>query len=204
MLYVAQLLRGRPMLGLRRELVIAVIAALALWDPTVSDAMIDLPLERIFDPVEPLAVVAHSRGWTSLPDDTAACRHEGMVQRFADKDQIHSAVLAASGDVHSLDELRRRVWSAQVGVLLPFVEGRRRELLEGLDGQLVGPFRFDDGVVIQDARDLEIGQIEYQLAKRGRRVPQTIRLLKQIRNRLAHLEVVTGDLLQNADFTKLL
>jgi hypothetical protein len=188
--------------AMRRELVVSVIAGLALWDPAVSEALAGLSLDEILRPREVLAAVARSRGWDSLPENHDACRHEGMVDCFSGRDQVHSSVLARAGDTVSDNELERRVWSAQVGVLLPFVEGRRRELLERLDGQLSGPFRFDDGLVVQDPRDLEIGQIEYQLLRRGRKVPPLVRVLKQIRNRLAHLEVVGIDLLQSSDLHK--
>jgi hypothetical protein len=202
MLYVSELLRGRPMPALQRELIVSVIAGLALWDPAVSEALAGLPLEKVLRPGEVLATMARSRGWESLLDDQAACRHEGMVDHFAGRDQVHSSVLAGGRDTASADEFERRVWSAQVGVLLPFVEGRRRELLKRLDGQLSGPFRFDNGLVVQDPRDLEIGQIEYQLRKRGRKVPPLVPVLKHIRNRLAHLEVVTSDLLQSSHLLK--
>jgi hypothetical protein len=202
MLYVSGLLRDRPMPALRRELIVSVIAGLALWDPAVSDALAGLPLEEVLRPGEVLVGVARFRGWKSLLDDQDACRHEGMVDCFAGRDQVHSSVLAGAQDTDSADELERRVWSAQVGVLLPFVEARRRELLERLDGQLSGPFRFDNGLVVQDPRDLEIGQIEYQLRRRGCKVPPVVSVLKHIRNCLAHLEVVGSDLLESSDLLK--
>jgi hypothetical protein len=77
-----------------------------------------------------------------------------------------------------------------VAVLLPFVEERRQELLARLRHHFEVPFRTANGEVIEDVRDLEIGHIEYQLATRGRAVPPEVRLLKRIRNCLAHQETV--------------
>jgi hypothetical protein len=202
LLYVTQLMRDRRMPPLQRDIYGGVISRLALWDPEVSEALIDLPLQQVLQPNEALAALAKRRGWTTLSQDPDICWREGIVDHVGGGAQVHSAVLAAAGDSRGADEVSRRIWSAQVGVLLPYVEGRRRELLERVDGQLIGPFRFSDGLVVQDPRDLEIGQIEYQLTLRGRKVPPVVSILKQIRNRLAHLEVVGVELLQDAELTR--
>lgn len=197
LLYVSQLVRGRAMPRFQRGVFAAVVAGLALWDPAVADLLAGFPMGQVFRAGVDLAALGQRRGWTALSEEGAASWREGMTQPFDGRDQMHSAVLACSGD--GADELSRRVWAAQVGVLLPYVEERRRELLERLDGQLQGPFHFDGGLVVDDQRDLEIGQIAYQLALRGRKVPRLVHVLKQIRNSLAHLEVVSADLLEQSE-----
>jgi hypothetical protein len=202
LLFVYHLLRLRPMPRLQRDVFAAVIAGLALWDPAVSRTLVELPFAEVLAPAEVLAALARERGWAVLPGEATIGWQEGMVDQFAGAERTHSSALAELDRARGADELQRRIWSAQVGVLLPYVEGRRRELLEGLGGQLTGPFHFDSGLVVSDIRDLEIGQIEYQLTASGRRVPRVVRLLKEIRNRLAHLEVVGADLLDPSELLR--
>lgn len=190
LLYASHLMRDCKIPRLQREIVLMVVAHLALWDPLVAEYLCRQPFKLVLDPISVLADFGAKREWTCLPDDAKTRWSCGMSDRFADVDQLHSAALAASSAAHAVDEIRRRIWSAQVGVLLPFVEIRRRELLEQLNGELVGPFRFDNGLVIENVLDLEIGQLEYQLSFRRDSPLRTVRLLKTIRNQLAHLEIV--------------
>lgn len=201
LLYVRRLLSYRPMERLQREVFAAVIASLALWDPNVSHALAELSLKGVLSPREVLADFARDRGWAGLAEEREGWQ-EGIVDQFGGEKQVHSAALAVAGDNSSIDEIDRRIWSAQVGVLLPYVERRRRELLERLDGQLKGPFRFTNGLTIVDRFELEIGQIEYQLALRGHKVPCVVSLLKQVRNSLAHLKVVDAEVLNENDLTR--
>jgi hypothetical protein len=112
------------------------------------------------------------------------------------EEKVHSAYLALDDPK---GEVERRVWSAQVGVLLPFVEERRQELLARLDGVLRVPFRTRFGEEITDLRDLEIGHIESQLLTSPLAVDpdvrRQVRRLREIRNSLAHLETLRPEVL---------
>ncbi len=196
LLYASGLLRQRRIPRLQRDLAASVIAALALWDPAVSDEMNCLPLRDLMTPSAWLRAISVKRGWLKLPEDPAERWIQGMSDRFAGKEQIHSAMLLNCSDE---DALHRRMWAAQIGVLLPYVESQRRELLDRYNGELMPPFHFANGLVIEDVSELEIGQLEYQLRVQKRVVPRSVSVLKQIRNRLSHLEAISGDMLLDQD-----
>ncbi len=113
---------------------------------------------------------------------------------------MHSASLALK-DFKGI--IARRIWSAEVGVILPFVEERRQEILTHLAGVLRVPFTTRFGEVISDVRDLEIGHIESQLINNGitvhPNVRRLVRRLREIRNCLSHLEPLSLDLLLDAE-----
>jgi hypothetical protein len=96
-------------------------------------------------------------------------------------------------------EIQRRIWSAEVGIMLPFVEEQRQEILDRLTGFLQVPFRTRFGETIEDVRDLEIGHIETQLRSSNlypdSNLMRLVQRLREIRNRLAHLETLSLDLL---------
>jgi hypothetical protein len=101
--------------------------------------------------------------------------------------------------------IKRRVWSGQVGVLMPFLEDRRQELLRHLDGQFRLPWQttFKE---ITDALDLELAHIQHQVLAFRLRVPPALQevlpTLTKMRNQLAHLEVVAVATLDDAALLK--
>ena len=125
--------------------------------------------------------------------------HGGVVNQIEGAKQIHAAALAGVGEWL---ELKRRLWRAQVGVVLPYIEERRPMLLEELSTVLAVPFSTPYGQVLTDVRDLEVGHIEAQLA--AGRVPVSeairteVRWLREARNRLAHLEPLDYRTLERA------
>jgi hypothetical protein len=118
--------------------------------------------------------------------------HAGSADRVDGQEVMHSAFLASNGGTSAV---HRRVWTGQVGVLLPFVEERRQDLLGLLAGVLQVPYRTRFGVV-EDPRDLEIGHIESQLHAvtfSGRNdLLDLARKLREIRNCLSHQEPVAA------------
>jgi hypothetical protein len=80
-----------------------------------------------------------------------------MVDLTEGEESVHSAALALA-DLQGT--VRRRIWSAEVGVMLPFVEERHQKILSHLAGVLKVPFTTGFGELISDVHDSEIGHIE--------------------------------------------
>src|SRR5262249_34711844 len=139
-----------------------------------------------------LRAMALQRNWPGEqgPDDLANCWHLGMIDDLDAKPMVHSAALAHNDPT---SEIARRIWGAEIGVLLPFIEEKRRSFLEHYGKLLQVPFQTPFGVVT-DVRDLEIGHIDHQISTRRRGVGPDVRnliaRLRDIRNSLSHLEPV--------------
>jgi hypothetical protein len=192
LLFAASLFDGAGLTALQRRVAVMLAARLSLWDPAVSERMAGERIERILDPVPLLREMAHERGWR------AGARgewHAGAADIFDGEKKDHSAALALKD---SNGEIAHRVWSAEVGVMLPFVEEKRRELIARLAGVLRVPHTTRFGEVIEDLRELEIGHIESQVNCLAQVDAETRRLvwrLREVRNRLSHLEVLPPELL---------
>lgn len=198
-LYTAALFAGRDMAPLHRRVAVAVAAHLALWDPAVSEALAAEPIESVLEPETLLRELGRGRGWYA---GDAGEWHVGTADDFEGEPATHSALLAL-GDAEG--EVTRRIWSAQVGVLLPYVEEQRRALISRLRGVLSVPHQTRFNGVIEDIRDLEIGHIEHQANANPAVDPDTRRLLwrlREIRNCLSHLEVLPPALLLCAEITR--
>jgi hypothetical protein len=109
-------------------------------------------------PVLTLQEIARERGWNPIADNPSSCLwSRGMVDLTEGEESVHSAALALA-DLQGT--VRRRIWSAEVGVMLPFVEERHQKILSHLAGVLKVPFTTRFGELISDVHDLEIGHIE--------------------------------------------
>jgi hypothetical protein len=128
----------------------------------VCDHFADESLERILDPGPSLRELALQRNWprTQESDGLVNCWHLGMIDNIDRKSVVHSAALAHNDPT---SEIARRVWSAEIGVLLPLIEEKRRGFLERYGKVLRVPFQTPFGI-ITDVRDLEISHIDYQIA----------------------------------------
>jgi len=176
-LYASQRLRRNGLTRLQYQTALAAIARLALWDPKAADALASEELRSIIQPQGVLSRLAKERGWNTLSEREHTW-YRGVVALIEDRPRTHSALLALNDPVN---ELESRIWSAQVGVIFPYVEEYRRQLLRQLQGQLRVPWRggFRE---ITDIRDLEIGHIEAQILKYSLSVdPSTLRLIKHLR-----------------------
>jgi hypothetical protein len=197
-LYVSLLLDERRLGGVERDLTCRLISQLAMWDVDAVHHLARADLPRLLEPASILKEIAEERRWTALADaDWESLWIVGAADKFDGEWKRHSA-LYAIGD--SERELERRIWSAEVGVLFPWIEGQRRWLLEQFGSRLAMPFTTRDERVIRDVRDLEIGHIQhllYQLPRTPpREVMDLVRALKKIRNALSHLEPVSTDVLR--------
>jgi len=198
-MYTARVIQRGNLSALRHRLTVAVISSLAQWDPRVCDHFANEPLDSILDPGSSLKELAIHRGWsrTREQESLGNCWHLGMDERIDGKSLLHSAALALNDPT---SEISRRIWNAEIGVLLPFIEEKRRGFLERYGKILRVPFQTSFGV-ITDVRDLEIGHIDYQLASCGLAIDPDVRRLvaqlRQIRNALTHLEPIPLGLLQD-------
>ena len=193
--YTTHLLPMRPFTKIQRQVALHAIAHLALWDPAVADCLVDEPLETMLNPMVPLCRLADTRDWCQL-NSRAPAWHCGVIDSLAGEgEQVHSAWLVLRGNRR---EIERRLWSAQVAVLFPYLEEQRRLLLNELKRYLQVPFKTRFGVV-EDVHDLELGHIEAQISERN--LPLTLHKrehlarLRLIRNKLAHLEALGAELL---------
>ena len=181
--FTAVLLEGKPMPELLKRVVIALIAHVALWDPLVSEYLACEKLQTIFAPTPLLQEIAKERGWNEGDEGLSRSGwHRGMQNMVDGTQQEHAALLAMRHDTRAL---QRRIWNAEVGVLLPFVEEQRQDILARFAGVLRVPFLTRFGEAITDIRDLEIGHIESQLANNpavNTSIRQLITQLRKIRN----------------------
>lgn len=196
LLFTSSLFQNRPMPVLQKRLAVAIVANLALWDPAVSERVASETIEQILHPIPILREIAAARRWSPPALEVSSCSwHKGMIETLEGGEKIHSAALAGLEDAR---EIERRIWSAEVGVMLPFVEEKRQEILAQFAGVLKVPITTRSGEVITDLRDLEIGHIESQLTNNGTPIdPARLRLvqrLREIRNCLSHLVPLASEL----------
>jgi hypothetical protein len=198
LLHTHRVFEGRPMPDLLKRTAVAVTAKVSMWDAETSERLGAEKVERILDPLPVLREIAAERGWSGedLP------WHTGARDVFEGAERMHSAALAAANGAGVLGpgrEVLRRVWSAQVGIVLPFVEELRQEVLDRLKPALRLPFTTRFNEVITDLRDLELGHIESQMGQRPAAFPGDLRelvpRLRKVRNCLAHHDPLTADML---------
>lgn len=191
-----------------RRLKGSIVAELALWDPELAEQLARVPLRDLLAPMELLRKIARARSWATegpvSTSDTGAWA-AGQTDQMDGVKKIHSALVAALGDQ---DEIRRRVWAGQVAILFPLIERLRLKALDRLRLGLNPPFRVKEGV-IHDPVLLEIGDL-FWLLNRNRverpdpTVASAVRVLRRMRNALAHLEIVGEDDADHPDLVRLL
>lgn len=200
-LYAALLLESRGAISaIHRRLMVALIATLAVWDPLLVEQLVQEDMRSLLAPTDILRSFAIARKWEELNTSTSTdLWHLGVHHTFDGTQQVHSAALAVSQE--SSQEIYRRVWTAEIGVILPFIEEQRRILLGKLKSDLIVPFETRFGEVITELNDLEIGHIDSQISSGDVRVDYGTRIfvenLRAARNALSHLETLSVDLVTN-------
>ena len=170
-------LRSRDAGLVMRSLLATTVARVASWDPDVAERLLDERCDAILDPRSLLQSVAREKGWTS---DTDACWELGT----ASGNGVSHAALASLEDPPR--DLRRRLWSAQVAVLLPSIDSWRWSLLVE-HRALLSEHLEREGVAV-DALDLEIGKLTGMVQRPGfdPEVRRDVRQMSRWRNELAH------------------
>ncbi|MCE7981186.1 MAG: hypothetical protein DYG89_08355 [Caldilinea sp. CFX5] len=197
LLFTKHLMPQRPCKPLQKEMIVAMIAELAQWDPYVAQALVEQPLSTLLNPKLTLKAIAAERRWLESRQvprtwctGTTNAMEDGRVT-------THSALLALSDPGN---EMNARIWNAQVRIVFPYLEEQRRRLLTEIGKQLRVPFETEYGMVTH-LHELEIGHIANQLnTMLSARIPPEIRRkatrLKEIRNKLAHLEILSAEMVE--------
>ena len=169
-------LRSREIEGTLRTLLVMTVARVAAWDCTIAERLAEAGPEDILDPMQLLRSAAQERGWTSetLPSFSHGTESGAGV--------THAALAA----IREPGEIQRRMWSAQVSVLLPVVELHRLAIIREHRHQIVAELRRNGQK--EDAEALEVGELAFLLSRAGFDDDVTSRAegLRHARNVLAH------------------
>jgi hypothetical protein len=183
--------RRRARSAMHRRLQLRHALELVAYDPHLAREAASQGLDVLAAPAAWLSGVAAARGWSA---DTVACWEEGTSDGIDGRRVLHPALLAVADGAEA--ELSSLVWRAQVGVLFPFLEEERNRCLQDYGSLLRVPHDTGRGAVIRDRQDLEIGHIHHQLRRRaGAKELGHLRLLRDVRNALAHHESLAPELL---------
>jgi hypothetical protein len=188
LIYSSVNLIKRKFPALQQQLAAAVIANISMWDMEIADRLCDEKIEKILNPIQILKEMSAERCWDKLGDITIYPWHEGLSGVFNSYSKVNTIMLSCS---ETSVELTKRIWSSQVGVLLPYIEEKRHELLVKYKHHMKLPYETKFGV-INNLYDLEIGHIEAQLCRNSvnTKIINMVSNLKDMRNALAHLETV--------------
>lgn len=194
LLLFSQLLADRTLSRLHADIWIAVGTELAGTDASLAARLASADLELVLQPKSLLEQFARNRGWVRASVGEAPAWSLGNEDLLDGRSIVHSAriILDDGGE----EEIERRIWRGQVGVLFPFLEEQRIEMLRRLKRFLTVPHETPFGT-ITDVRDFELSHILHH----SRRNPvdestkSRIERLADMRHRLAHLEAVPFSLL---------
>ena len=182
---VERKLRKRSFNPTQHQLAVETIARVALWDVQLATELASRPLAEITAPFDVLEEYAHARKWSV---DQEARWEDGTHGQFFGEPQTHSALCVLQG---ILQVVERRIWAAQTGVVLPFLEARLRTLIRQLD-VLPPTWTTTNGTAekIVKRENYELRHVAEILSENGAPSDLTrmVRRLKDMRNRLAHLE----------------
>lgn len=182
--------------ALECQIVESICSELALWDTALAAQLAELPVGDLFDPLPVLLQLAEELGFrdaAEVPVTEGLWR--GWFRTVDQSGEWHSCHLALTGRG---DLIRNRVWRAQTASILPFLEGQRKQLISIFRNDLRLPHRDREGkVLVTDWDDLELGHIFNQFFSPASRVSETVRqavkLLRDVRNLLAHFQPITPD-----------
>lgn len=168
--------------GTMRSILATAVARVAAWDLETAEILIDEDDDVMLDPHGKLRVVAQDKGWTA---DTPVDWEHGTE---SGNGSLHAALASLEDPPR---EIRRRIWSAQVSVLLPVLDVRRREVAQQHHGRLAVQIESEGERV--DPLDLDIGRLTGMVQRPGfdPAVRSHVRRLNGWRNNLAHLKTLS-------------
>ena len=185
LLFASERLRQRRMDSLLRSLLATVIARVAAWDFDTASALLGESDQTIMNPTELLRTIGRDKGWsTNTPLDW----------RLGTESSSGIAHPARAALEEPPNEINKRLWSAQLSVLLPWIETRRHELVAAnLYEVKCQMAHFGKGLT--DPHDLELGELSTMFSQPSadRRLRRSIRSLQDVRNRLAHRRHLSPD-----------
>ena len=162
-----------------RSLLASTVARVAAWDLETAARLLDEVGDVILEPGPMLRSVAKEKGWTAkTPIGWEFGTESGSGSRHA--------VLASLDDPPR--EIRRRVWSAQVGELLPLIDAWRLEIVLENHEQLAAHLGREGNRI--DPLDLDVGDLTGMVQRPGFESDVRIRVrrMNKWRNDLAHLK----------------
>ena len=185
---------------IKRQLKLRLALELVGYDPNLAIEAADLPLEALTDPVAWLRTIAVTRDWS---EHMSPCWQAGSHNVIDGRPVTHPALRAVRQ--HGLAEIHSLVWRAQVAVLFPYLEEARAHYLREYADSLRLPHDTGYGLMIHHREDLELSHIHHQLRHRvPQKEQQRLRLLRDVRNALAHHQALNAQFLQEIvrlDFT---
>ena len=184
-LLASERLRSQEISPLVRLLLATSVARVAAWDFDTASRLLDGGPTAMLAPLETLKSIAAEKGWTP---DTPMALESGTLSR---QGITHPARAAVEEPAREID---RRVWSAQVSVLMPWIEERRHTTVERNLYEIRYRMRRAN-VNNSDPHAMELGELVKLLQAPG--VPhglkRAIGRLRDHRNRLAHLVPLDPD-----------
>jgi hypothetical protein len=145
----------------------AVAVEVGAWDLCLTERLLDLPMNEALRPD-----LCPSR-WIDLVDQTMVQQLDG----WGGETTRHAAWLARN----ELASLNKRVWRGQLGVLFPWIEERRREVIIRYRNLLRAT-----ETTMPEVEMLDWGPIAIQLANSAKGCPRCVQSARLIRNELAH------------------
>ena len=189
LLFASELLRQRSKDNLLRSLLATTIAYVAAWDVDTARVLLGESDRIILNPTKLLRTIGHDKGWSA---------NTPLDWRLGTESGSGIAHPARAALDEPPKEINRRLWSAQLAVLLPWIETRRHELvatnLYNVKRQMALC-----GENLSDPHDLELGELSMIFSQPGadRRLRRSIRSLKDVRNKLAHRRPLSPDKIFN-------
>ena len=178
LLFATERLRGREDDPLVRSLLATTVAHVSAWDFDTAAVLLEEEHSTILDPGDLLRAIAHQKGWTA---------NTPLDWRLGTSSRTGIAHPARAALDEPPAELDRRLWSAQLSVLLPWIESCRHETVTGNLFEVRRQMHAA-GNRNGDALALELGDLVRLFGRRGanRRVRKTLKRLRDGRNELAH------------------
>ena len=169
----------RNLVRTMRSLLATTVAYVTAWDLEIAERLLDEEHDVILDPICMLRSVARDKGWTV---DTPVRWDFGT----ASENGSRHAALASLDDPPR--EIRRRVWSAQVSVLLPVIDAWRLEIIQEHRATLAVHLRGERNEI--DPLDLDVGALTGMIQRPGfdDAIRRRVRQMNRWRNDLAHLK----------------
>ena len=185
MLFASERLRSRAGSSLARQLLAMSVSRVARWDFDTAASLLDEGERAILAPLETLRQIARDKGWTA---ETPLDWKLGTISQSG---VAHPARAALDTPPR---EIERRMWSAQVAVLMPRIEELRHESVQHNLADIKYRMR-RHGMDGGDPHHLELGELTKLFKNSGGhwRLRNSLFRLRDLRNRLAHLSPLPPD-----------
>ena len=185
LLFASERLRQRAVSPLRRSLLATAVARVASWDFHTACALLAESDRIIMAPTDVLRAIARDKGWSP---ETPLDWRLGTASQSGILHPARAAIEDPPVEIH------RRLWSAQLSVLLPWIEDLRHETVAGNLYEVKRQMR-NAGDGHADPYELELGDLCALFSRRGadRAIRRTVRRLRDVRNELAHRRHLASD-----------